>query len=105
MLNRRGLIGGLLAFAAAPAIVRAENIMPIKPLRDKGYLILADSDFFIDPTIPDKSLKFQNAHSDRWEWSTNWHFQNSYVENEKFISEYYKCHKDGSILIRREFDA
>lgn len=29
-LTRRGLITGLVAFAAAPAIVRAENLMPVR---------------------------------------------------------------------------
>ena len=31
-VSRRGLLGGLVAFVAAPAIVRATSIMPIKPL-------------------------------------------------------------------------
>lgn len=29
-MDRRGLITGLIAFAAAPAIVRAESLMPVK---------------------------------------------------------------------------
>ena len=30
MINRRGLITGLISFVAAPAIVKATSIMPIK---------------------------------------------------------------------------
>lgn len=32
MISRRGLLTGLISFVAAPAIVRIENIMPIRPL-------------------------------------------------------------------------
>ena len=32
MINRRGLITGLISFVAAPAIVRATNIMPVKAI-------------------------------------------------------------------------
>jgi hypothetical protein len=51
MLNRRGLIGGLLAFTSVPAIVRAESLMPIKmakPLRGPSVIILTDIDSFFD---------------------------------------------------------
>lgn len=37
--NRRSLIKGLIAFAAAPMIVRAESLMPIKVIKP-DYLIL-----------------------------------------------------------------
>ena len=33
MINRRGLITGLIAFTAAPAIVRAESLMKIKVIK------------------------------------------------------------------------
>lgn len=33
-ISRRGLIGGLAAFIAAPAIVRASSIMPVKAWND-----------------------------------------------------------------------
>ena len=33
MINRRGLITGLIAFAAAPAIVRASSLMPVKVIK------------------------------------------------------------------------
>lgn len=32
MLNRRGLITGLVSFVAAPAIVRAASLMPVKAI-------------------------------------------------------------------------
>lgn len=31
-MNRRGFLGSILALAAAPAIVRAETLMPVRPL-------------------------------------------------------------------------
>jgi hypothetical protein len=37
-LNRRGLITGLIAFAAAPAIVRAESLMKVKAYVDPAEL-------------------------------------------------------------------
>lgn len=37
-LTRRGLLTGLVAFAAAPAIVRAESLMPVKDFRYTRYL-------------------------------------------------------------------
>lgn len=33
MINRRSLITGLVSFAAAPAIVRAANLMPVKVVK------------------------------------------------------------------------
>jgi hypothetical protein len=33
-MNRRGFITGLISFVAAPAIVRASSLMPIKPFID-----------------------------------------------------------------------
>lgn len=32
-MNRRGLITGLVSFAAAPAIVRSTSLMPIKSIK------------------------------------------------------------------------
>lgn len=32
MINRRSLITGLVSFVAAPAIVRASNLMPVKAI-------------------------------------------------------------------------
>lgn len=33
MINRRGLITGLISFVAAPAIVRASSLMPVRAIR------------------------------------------------------------------------
>lgn len=33
MINRRGLITGLISFVAAPAIVRASSLMPVKAVK------------------------------------------------------------------------
>ena len=38
MLNRRGLITGLISFVAAPAIVRAASLMPIKVFDKTWYV-------------------------------------------------------------------
>lgn len=35
MINRRGLITGLISLAAAPAIVRASSLMPVKVMNNK----------------------------------------------------------------------
>ncbi len=32
-LSRRGLITGLISFVAAPAVVRASSLMPVKPYK------------------------------------------------------------------------
>ena len=34
MINRRGLITGLISFVAAPAIVRASSLMPVKNMNN-----------------------------------------------------------------------
>jgi hypothetical protein len=36
MTTRRAFITGLISFAAAPAIVRAESLMPVKAYRNFG---------------------------------------------------------------------
>lgn len=35
MINRRGLITGLISLAAAPAIVRASSLMPVKVIKSE----------------------------------------------------------------------
>ena len=37
MLNRRSLITGLISLVAAPAIVRAGSLMPVKALDDAAF--------------------------------------------------------------------
>jgi hypothetical protein len=38
MLNRRSLITGLISLVAAPAIVRAGSLMPVKVMQPQSYL-------------------------------------------------------------------
>lgn len=42
MLSRRGLITGLVSFMAAPAIVRASSLMPVKALIEPPIFIDED---------------------------------------------------------------
>lgn len=37
MINRRGLVTGLISFVAAPAIVRAQSLMPVKTIPPATY--------------------------------------------------------------------
>lgn len=39
MINRRGLITGLVSFIAASAIVRAGSLMPVKAIADYEHLL------------------------------------------------------------------
>jgi hypothetical protein len=38
MINRRGLITGLISLAAAPAIVRASSLMPVKVIDEPQFV-------------------------------------------------------------------
>ena len=40
-MNRRGFIRGLVAFVAAPAIVRVTSLMPVRAFIDDGTLMPA----------------------------------------------------------------
>lgn len=54
-LSRRGLFLGLSAVIAAPAIVRASNLMAIKPLRDMNLITHIDvkyGELWADPRWP-----------------------------------------------------
>lgn len=42
MINRRGLITGLISLVAAPAIVRASSLMPVKVIKPISYMTLDD---------------------------------------------------------------
>jgi len=42
MLNRRGLITGLVSFVAAPAIVRASSLMPLRGVPLSSYIDLSE---------------------------------------------------------------
>ena len=54
MINRRGLITGLISFVAAPAIVKATSIMPIKSERiwypgPRDYIVGIESVDYLYP--------------------------------------------------------
>jgi hypothetical protein len=42
MMNRRGFLGSVLAMAVAPAIVRAESLMPVRQLAPSGPAAILD---------------------------------------------------------------
>jgi hypothetical protein len=48
MINRRGLITGLISFVAAPAIVRATSIMPVKAMRAESWFDAVAADLSPD---------------------------------------------------------
>lgn len=53
MINRRGLITGLISLAAAPAIVRASSLMPVKVVKDDFLTIAEYYDAILKPMIDD----------------------------------------------------
>jgi hypothetical protein len=55
MLNRRSLITGLVAFAAAPAIVRATSLMPVKVMIPDGLSIPAMSGLHVGDIVSFRS--------------------------------------------------
>lgn len=71
MLNRRSLITGLISLVAAPAIVRAANIMPVKkyggiitPPID-GVLTVSDVEWTVTPPNSKWHMRF-------WSSGRNW---------------------------------
>lgn len=68
MLNRRKLITGLIYFAAAPAIVKIENIMPVK-----SY-ITADQFFkeYYLPWIEKKAQELADKLANDFIYGTNY---------------------------------
>lgn len=77
MINRRGLITGLISFVAAPAIVRAGSLMPIKALKltDYNTMTIHCVDFRVD--FCSGSLKLEIG-----DWITMTGFDR---QNEEFI--------------------
>jgi len=41
-MNRRDFLKGMLAACAAPAIVRASSLMPVRPLTAEAYICTSD---------------------------------------------------------------
>lgn len=61
-MNRRGLLGGILASLAAPAIVKAEIIMPVRrPVIDLGGPVDFPANFW-EPS----SLDLTPLEADQW---------------------------------------
>lgn len=70
MLNRRGLITGLISLAAAPAIVRASSLMPVKVIKTLTpqeiiNLVLSGS-YDFDPIDYLKAMKAMNEIIAKW---------------------------------------
>jgi len=65
-LNRRSLITGLISFVAAPAIVRAQSIMPVKLMAPEFQVppvYFQDRMFWVtkdEPQIVQFSLRYAN---------------------------------------------
>lgn len=66
MLNRRSLITGLVSLVAAPAIVRASNLMPVKQMRESGRFLIGgeswsiiDDHYFSDGEHPGRPIKLE----------------------------------------------
>lgn len=64
MITRRGLLAGILAAGAAPAIVRAGSIMPIWV--PKAQIISLSGDFTLE-VVTDKRLVVTQGNQMRWE--------------------------------------
>lgn len=72
MINRRGLITGLISLAAAPAIVRYSSLMPVKVIEpviytawDIGVLdqtVVATYMYMVDGSIVVKELKYMDYY-------------------------------------------
>lgn len=60
--SRRGFITGLIAFAAAPAIVRAESLMPVKalPFAEPSALARAMQQYIEKMVNPPLSAAYQD---------------------------------------------
>lgn len=52
-LSRRGLITGLISFVAAPAIVRAASLMPVKALKPTRLSLNGVEIYFDDEVSPE----------------------------------------------------
>jgi hypothetical protein len=60
MLQRRGLFGALAGLLAAPAVVKAESLMPIRV--PKPIIILADATSLLASTLADTIEQYREAY-------------------------------------------
>lgn len=51
MINRRGLITGLISLTAAPAIVRASSLMPVKVIDKNIFTLDQYTELILKPMI------------------------------------------------------
>ncbi len=65
-MDRRGFLTGLVSLVAAPAIVRATNLMPIKAL---------EAEYGLGPmlTATDIQRRIDNLLCHRVQWYEHWH--------------------------------
>jgi hypothetical protein len=63
MISRRSLITGLISFVAAPAIVRASNLMPVKVM---------EPEFFksFDDWVKSNGWSTEPVFSGAWDWAS-----------------------------------
>jgi hypothetical protein len=75
--SRRGFLGGLLALVAAPAIVRASSLMPVKVLPPKEVL----DGLFVDEVYPVTENTLLTVRQITREAIRLWKNSNLYMEN------------------------
>jgi hypothetical protein len=73
MLSRRGLITGLISFVAAPAIVRASSLMPIRAIWPGEVRIFVERAYYIaNPPIGCDSNDGLSAATPWATWRKTW---------------------------------
>ena len=85
MLSRRGLITGLISFAAAPAIVRAASLMPVKALKLSGPIMLNGVELVFDGGFDPTVISLLNRRMDAAYTEMRWYMtQNLYGDEPAF---------------------
>lgn len=72
MIGRRGFITGLVSLVAAPAIVRAGSLMPVRVVIEP---------YGIGPNMTATEIieRFNELVSSRLDWTKNWHASYTYL--------------------------
>jgi hypothetical protein len=84
MISRRGLITGLISFAVAPAIVKIENIMPVKVI--KTYTVDEYYEQIVVPMLDDHYKKIASQLANDVLYGTNYTGLNIQANWDKGIS-------------------
>ena len=63
-IDRRTFLKGLLAASVAPAIVKAENIMPVRPLKEPDIWVPNNAIITFDDTVVGKDMSRVVLYSD-----------------------------------------